>query len=62
MRVQQATDDDLPAWLALAAEVEPLFGPMVDEPEFLRALQRNINRGSAFCVRQEDRSVSPLAV
>jgi ribosomal protein S18 acetylase RimI-like enzyme len=54
MTVQIATGADIPGWLALAAEVEPLFGPMVDEPAFLRALQNNIGRGSAFCVRDGD--------
>lgn len=49
-----ATDDDIPAWLTLAAEVEPLFGPMVEEPGFLRALRNNIARGSAYCIRVGD--------
>jgi hypothetical protein len=30
--------EDTPAWLLLAAEVEPLFGPLVDDPHFLGAL------------------------
>jgi GNAT superfamily N-acetyltransferase len=46
-----AEQTDIPAWLALAAEVEPLFGPMVEEPGFMRALRRNIARGTALCVR-----------
>jgi GNAT superfamily N-acetyltransferase len=44
--------EDIPAWLLLAAEVEPLFGPLVDDPHFLGALRRNIERGTAFCVRE----------
>lgn len=49
------------AWLALTAEVEPLFGPMVHEPGFLKALHKNIDRGSAYCVHEDDRpSRSPL--
>jgi len=40
--------------LDLAAEVEPLFGPMVNDPAFHRALRRNIDRGTAFCVREAD--------
>lgn len=51
--VVRAEPADLPGWLALAAEVEPLFGPMVGDPAFLRALERNIARGTAFCVRQD---------
>jgi GNAT superfamily N-acetyltransferase len=52
VRVAQAAD--IPAWLVLAAEVEPLFGPLVNEPSFQRALTRNIERGTAFCVREAD--------
>jgi len=47
-----AQPEDIPAWLALAAEVEPLFGPMVADPGFQRALRKNIEHGTAFCVRQ----------
>lgn len=46
--------EDIPAWLILAAEVEPLFGPMVAEPSFQSALCKNIERGTAFCVRIQD--------
>lgn len=52
VRVAQAAD--IPAWLVLAAEVEPLFGPLVNEPSFQRSLTRNIERGTAFCVREAD--------
>jgi hypothetical protein len=54
MRVQIAHPDDIPPWLTLAAEVEPLFGPMVGDPAFHAALRKNIDRGTAFCVRVED--------
>ena len=49
-----AQPEDIPAWLTLAAEVEPLFGPMVNDPSFHRALHKNIGRGTAFCVREAD--------
>jgi GNAT superfamily N-acetyltransferase len=52
--VHLAQRQDIPAWLELAAEVEPLFGPMVDDPGFVRALLKNVDRGTAFCVRQAD--------
>jgi ribosomal protein S18 acetylase RimI-like enzyme len=45
---------DLPAWLALAAEVEPLFGPLVADPGFRAALARNMARQTAFCIREHD--------
>jgi len=54
MRVVVAVPEDVPAWLALAAEVECLFGPLVGEPTFLRALERNVARGSAYSVREGD--------
>jgi GNAT superfamily N-acetyltransferase len=51
-QVVVAEEKDVPAWLALAAQVEPLFGPHVDDPGFRRALHRNVARGTAFCVRE----------
>lgn len=54
MTVVSAQIEDIPAWLQLASEVEFLFGPMVDDPRFRQALRRNIERGSAFCVREAD--------
>ena len=54
MKVATAVPEDEPAWLALAAEVEPMFGPLVGDPSFMSALERNVARGSAFCVREGD--------
>ncbi len=54
MLVCAATTEDVPAWLDLAAEVEFLFGPMVDEPGFHAALVQHIAQGSAYCVREDD--------
>ncbi len=54
MKVQVAQKEDLESWLGLAAEVEHLFGPMVEESKFQRALARNIERGSAYCIREAD--------
>jgi len=54
MRVHIAHPDDIPGWLQLAAEVEPLFGPMAHDPVFYRALRKNIERSTAFCVREGD--------
>jgi GNAT superfamily N-acetyltransferase len=54
MRVRIAENEDYRPWLCLAAEVEPLFGPMVREPRFQQALRRNIGRRTAFCVREDD--------
>ena len=49
-----ATPEDIPAWLDLSAEVEELFGPLVLNPSFRNALERNIARGTALCRRLED--------
>ena len=62
VHVTRAHPQDVPGWLALAAEVEPLFGPMVEEPRFLRALRRNIARGTALCVRDGDGPPGTLLV
>lgn len=42
---------DFDAWLALAREVEPLFGPMADEVAFQEALRQAISNNAAFCIR-----------
>ncbi|MCX6344353.1 MAG: GNAT family N-acetyltransferase [Armatimonadetes bacterium] len=44
--------EDIPAWLDLAREVEYLFGPMAEVPAFYAALRKNIDRGTAFCIRE----------
>jgi GNAT superfamily N-acetyltransferase len=54
MRVDRAGYRDVRGWLDLAAEVEPLFGPMLGDAEFYRVLLVNIERGSAYCARQGD--------
>ena len=54
MQIALAQPADIPAWLDLAAEVEPLFGPMVADPGFHAALERNIARQTAFCIREQD--------
>lgn len=53
-RIQIATTADLDPWLQLAAEVEPLFGPMVQDPGFHAALANNFQRGTAYCIRDGD--------
>jgi GNAT superfamily N-acetyltransferase len=51
---ERACTEDIPSWLRLAAEVESLFGPMVNDERFLSALRRNVERGTAFCIREPD--------
>ncbi|HQG30443.1 MAG TPA: GNAT family N-acetyltransferase [Deltaproteobacteria bacterium] len=45
---------DFHQWIRLAGEVEPLFGPMVEDPGFHEGLRRSISEGNAFCVRVSD--------
>jgi ribosomal protein S18 acetylase RimI-like enzyme len=52
--VRAAVLTDYPCWLELAGEVEPLFGPMVNEPEFCSSLRAAIIEGQAFCAGGED--------
>ncbi|MFF4379110.1 GNAT family N-acetyltransferase [Kitasatospora sp. NPDC001547] len=47
MKVRPARPADLPGFLALAAEVEHWFGPMVAEPGFHRAVANSVDRGLA---------------
>lgn len=52
LQVRDAIESDISQWLDLAGENTALFGSdMAHDPEFRTALQRNIARGSAFCVR-----------
>jgi GNAT superfamily N-acetyltransferase len=51
--VRAAAEANLPAWLDLVREVEPLFGPM---PEFETTLRRNIARRSAYAALTDDQA------
>jgi GNAT superfamily N-acetyltransferase len=52
VQVSEAGYRDVRRWLELAAEVEWLFGEMLDSPSFYQALLRNIERRTAYCVRE----------
>jgi ribosomal protein S18 acetylase RimI-like enzyme len=55
MIVFTACAADIPAWKDLAREVEPFFGAsMADDPHFQQVLQRKVDQGVAFCVREHD--------
>lgn len=47
-RIRSAEPGDVPGWLALAREVEHLFGPMSEVPEFRAALEKAIGDGHAL--------------
>lgn len=54
LAIVEATRGDFAAWLLLASEVEHLFGPMVHEPDFHRAVTNSIERSTALCARVDD--------
>ncbi|MCE5319177.1 MAG: GNAT family N-acetyltransferase [Parachlamydia sp.] len=47
-----STPDDYKQWIQLAREVESLFGPMVEDPNFQEGLRQAISEGNAFCIRK----------
>lgn len=51
---RMAIPTDFPLWLNLTREVEPLFGPMVEDPVFRKSLMLCIQEKHAFCVSDED--------
>ena len=50
MNAIPATESDIPTWLEIVREVEPLFGPM---PDFQITLVRKIRQQNALCVRSD---------
>ncbi|MFI6938621.1 GNAT family N-acetyltransferase [Streptomyces sp. NPDC050418] len=48
MIIRLAEEDDFPGFLALAAQVEHWFGPMVEEPGFHDAVKVHIRRSTAL--------------
>jgi len=52
------SDDQLAGWLRLAREVEPLFGPMVDDPGFRDGLKRALLEERAIGWRRPDGALS----
>ena len=51
MDIVCSTITDYDAWISLARQVEPLFGPMADELDFQDALKQAIASLAAFCIR-----------
>lgn len=53
MNVRRSTMDDYAGWLELAKEVEPLFGPMSEEPAFCEGLKQAVTDGKALCIADD---------
>lgn len=60
MRVEPAGLEDLDGWLQLAREVEHLFGPMADSPDFQAALKQAMAGQEAFCIRSGPQGALPI--
>ena len=60
MKARIATLEDYQAWLLLAKEAEPLFGPMVEDPHFREALEQAIVAGNALCAGKAVRERAPV--
>ena len=60
LKVYPAIISDFDKWIELAREVEPIFGPMADEPEFHEGLRQAINSGTAFCMKDRNDASSEL--
>ncbi|MFC4118140.1 GNAT family N-acetyltransferase [Nonomuraea zeae] len=54
MIVRLAAEQDFPGFLALAAQVEGWFGPMVEDPGFHEAVRRHIRRSAALVAVSPD--------
>lgn len=60
MNFRLATHDDFDAIVALSGQVEYLFGPSVDNPEFHAAVRRNIDAGVGLVAIDDDAIVGGL--
>ncbi len=52
--IRNLQEEEYSVWLELAKEVEPLFGPMVQEVDFQSGIRKSIRSGNAFCVTSEE--------
>lgn len=58
--IRLVTNQDLDAWMELAREVEPLFGEMVGNEDFINGIKGCIASQSAFCVVNTDSEVEGI--
>ncbi len=58
MKIVCSEEKDFDAWISLAREVEPLFGPMADEISFHDALRQAISLNTAFCIYSKNNGES----
>lgn len=58
--VRRLQRTDCEAWLAIATEVEHLFGPMVDSSDFRQGIQGCIDSGEAYGVEDDAGEVAGI--
>lgn len=58
--IRLVTNQDLDAWMELAREVEPLFGEMVANEDFISGIKDCISNQSAFCVVNTDNEIEGI--
>lgn len=47
--IRLVAEQDIPQWIEIIREVEPLFGSMLDDPNFFPAINEAIKGEMAFC-------------
>ncbi|NCB09945.1 MAG: GNAT family N-acetyltransferase [Bacteroidia bacterium] len=52
--IRQLNECDIPTWLKLAEEVEPLFGPMAGSIEFQEGIKACIHNNEAFGLEHQN--------
>lgn len=60
--IRVLTTNDIPSVLKLAEEVEPLFGPMIENDDFINALKNVIQANNAFGYDNTDHLLSGAIV
>lgn len=58
--IRQLNEKDYTAWLELAAEVESLFGPMIQDKEFQEGIKACIKAGDSYCKLNDEGIVAGI--
>lgn len=58
--IRLVTDGDFNAWLELAKEVEPLFGEMVENEDFVKGIKGCIADSAALCVENTMKEIEGI--
>ena len=58
--IRLAVNQDFHAWIELSKEVEPLFGAMANNENFISGIKDCISRSSAFCAVNADNCIAGI--